>query len=91
MNRALFAVGVGIVGLSMAMMGCATSVDDPVPAPVEPVQQLDPPAQTLSGDLRQPQSQLLGKIGETKGFDAVPVQQHPRIPTPTPEDVLPQR
>jgi hypothetical protein len=89
MNRALFAIGVGVVGLSMAMMGCATSVDDPVPPAPAPEAQREPPQQTLSGQLRDPQQQLISGIEVNRGFGNVPAKQVPPIPNPIPE--VPQR
>jgi hypothetical protein len=85
MNRALFAIGVGIVGLSMAMMGCATGVDDPVPPAPAPEAQRDPPKQTLSGELRDPQQELLSGIAVNNGLENVPARQVPPGPTPIPE------
>jgi hypothetical protein len=89
MNRALFAIGVGVVGLSMAMMGCATSVDDPVPPAPAPEAQREPPQQTLSGQLRDPQNQLITGIEVNRGYESVPPRQVPPGPTPVPEQ-LPQ-
>lgn len=43
---------IGLVGV--VMMGCATNVDEPLPTPTAQEPQRDPPAQTLSGDLRTP-------------------------------------
>lgn len=84
MKTALVAVVLAVVG-SVGLMGCATDVEDPIaPAPAaEP--QKDPPAQTLSGELRDPQQQLISGIGADNGLRDVPVLEHPRIPTPTPE------
>lgn len=83
MKTALFGFAM-VLALGVGMVGCATDVEDPVtPAPAgEP--QKDPPPQTLSGELRDPQQQLISGIG-SQGFSEVPVLQHPRIPTPTPE------
>ena len=60
MKRALFAL---VLALGVGMVGCATDVQDPVPPAPAPVAQKDPPAQTLSGELRDPQQQLLSGIG----------------------------
>lgn len=91
MNRALFAIGVGVVGLGMAMMGCATSVDDPVPPAPAPEAQRDPPQQTLSGQLRDPQQQLLSGIEVNRGLSNVPAKQVAPNPIPTPSPEAPQR
>ena len=82
MKRALFAM---VFALGVGMVGCATDVSDPVPPAPAPVAQKDPPAQTLSGELRDPQQQLLSGIGGNNGLTDVPSLQHPRSPTPTPE------
>lgn len=82
MKTALFAM---VLALGVGMVGCATDVEDQVePAPAA-LPQKDPPAQTLSGELRDPQQQLISGIGTDNGLRDVPVLQHPRIPTPTPE------
>jgi hypothetical protein len=82
MKSALFAV---VVALGVGMMGCATSVDDPVtPAPA-PEEQQDPPAQTLSGQLRTPQGELLTTIAVDHGFENVASKQHLPGPEPIPE------
>ena len=80
MNRALLAVGVGVLGLSMAMMGCATDVEDPVPPSPAPEAQRDPPKQQLSAQLRDPEAQLISAIAINHGLESVPAKQ----PTPTP-------
>jgi hypothetical protein len=86
MKRALFAVAVGFVGLTM--MGCATDVDDPVvPAPA-PEEQRDPPKQALSGQLRDPQQQLLSEIELNRGLAAVPPERVPTSP-PIPQPFEP--
>jgi hypothetical protein len=82
MNRSLFAMA---LGLGISLMGCATGVDDPVPQAPAPEEQRDPPAQALSGELRDPQQQLLSGIEINKGFDNVPVKQVQQGPLPTPE------
>lgn len=82
MNRALFAMA---LGLGMALMGCATGVDDPVPQAPAPEEQRDPPNQALGGELRDPQQQLLSGIAVNQGFSDVPVMQVPHAPIPTPE------
>lgn len=46
------AIVLGVIGFMM--MGCATNVDEPLPEPAAQEPQRDPPAQTLSGDLRSP-------------------------------------
>ncbi len=53
MNRALIATVMG-----MALMGCAVSADDPLPAPEQQQPGKDPPAETFSAQLRQPASQF---------------------------------
>ena len=82
MNRALFAMA---LGLGMGLMGCATGVDDPVPPAPAPEEQRDPPSQALSAELRDPQQQLLSGIEINKGFSDVPVKQVNPGPLPTPE------
>ncbi len=82
MNRALFAMA---LGLGMGLMGCATGVDDPVPPGPQPEVQKDPPSVALSGELRDPQQQLLSGIEINKGFSDVPIKQVNPGPLPTPE------
>lgn len=82
MNRALFAM---VLGLGMGLMGCATGVDDPVPPAPAPEEQRDPPNVALSGDLRDPQQQLLSGIEIDKGLSNVPAKQILPGPLPTPE------
>jgi hypothetical protein len=82
MNRTLFAMA---LGLGMSLMGCATGVDDPVPQAPAPEAQKDPPSVALSGELRDPQQQLLSGIEINKGFSDVPVEVVPHQPLPTPE------
>ena len=82
MKRALFAIALGV---GMSLMGCATGVEDPVPQAPAPEEQKDPPAQQLSGELRDPQQQLLSGIEINKGFSDVPVKQVHQGPLPTPE------
>ncbi len=60
MNRALFAIALGVVGLSM--MGCAADVEDPVLPIPAPEPQRQPPQETLSGELRTPQLQQIANI-----------------------------
>jgi hypothetical protein len=85
MKTALFAMVLVGCASCIGLVGCATDVDDPVePAPAAQPQK-DPPAQTLSGELRDPQQQLLSGIGADNGLRDVPSQEHPRLPTPTPE------
>ena len=79
MKRALFAL---VLGLGVGMMGCATAVDDPVPPTPAPEEQRDPPAQTLSGQLRDPQAQLISTIAINHGYEAVPPKQKPPLPEP---------
>ena len=85
MKTALFTIALAVGVCSIGLAGCATDVEDPVtPAPAgEP--QTEPPPQTLSGELRDPQQQLISGIGADRGFRDVPVLQPPRIPTPAPE------
>jgi hypothetical protein len=54
MNRALTVT----LAATMALMGCATSVDDPTPEPEPAVPGKDPPAQVFEGQLHQPSSQF---------------------------------
>jgi len=82
MKRALFAL---VLALGGRLISKKTNVQDPVPPAPAPVEQKDPPAQTLSGELRDPQQQLLSGIGGDNGITNVPALQHPRSPTPTPE------
>ena len=82
MNRSLFAMA---LGFGMGLMGCATGVDDPVPQAPAPEEQRDPPTQALSGELRDPQQQLLSGIEVGRGFSDVPIKQAPPGPIPTPE------
>jgi hypothetical protein len=82
MKAAFFAM---VLGLGMGLMGCATDVDDPVvPAPA-PEEQRDPPKTTLSGELRDPQLQLISGVEINRGFSNVPPKQILPLPTPTPE------
>lgn len=82
MNRLVFAI---VLGAGMSLMGCATGVDDPVPQAPAPEAQKDPPAVTLSGELRDPQQQILSGIEINNGFGDVPAHQVPPGPRPTPE------
>lgn len=83
MKRALFAM---VLGLGIGLMGCAAGVDDPVPQAPAPEEQRDPPAQALSGELRDPQQQLLSGIETNDGFSQVPAKQLiNKGPLPTPE------
>jgi hypothetical protein len=82
MNRTLFAIA---LGLGVSLMGCATGVDDPVPPAPAPEVQRDPPSQALSGQLRDPQQQLLSAIEIDKGLSDVPFKQVHPGPLPTPE------
>jgi|GEM_PF-1663532 len=81
MNRAFFAVVLGVV--SFAMVGCAAGVDDPVAPPPEPVEVRNPPAQTFNGDLQNPIGMNLGAIEENRGYENVPARQRPRLPQPS--------
>ena len=82
MNRPLFVMA---LGLGMGLMGCAAGVDDPVPPAPAPEEQRDPPKQTLSADLRDPQQQLLSGIEINNGFGSVPAKQVHPDPLPIPE------
>ena len=82
MNRALFAM---VLGVGMGLMGCATGVEDPVPQAPAPEEQRDPPAQALSGELRDPQQQLLSGIEMNDRLSGVPAKQVLPGPVPTPE------
>lgn len=85
MNRALFAVAVGVVGLTL--MGCATDVDDPVPPAPAPEAQRDAPKQALAGQLRDPQLQLISGIEGSRGYSNVPPERAPtNPPIPQPFD-----
>jgi hypothetical protein len=79
MKRALFAVAVSVVGL----VGCATDVEDPVPPAPAPEAQREPPKQSLSGQLRDPQQQLLSGIAVNGGLRDLPPQATP-VPSPVP-------
>jgi hypothetical protein len=61
MTRAL----IGTV-MALALVGCATSVDDPVPAPEPQPPGKDPPAETFSGALRPPASQFQIVVQDTR-------------------------
>jgi hypothetical protein len=77
MNRILIAAMMGFV-----MMGCATNVDEPLPQPAPQEPQKDPPAQTLSGDLRTPwdrAEELNSSITENPADNLGP-KQVPNIP-----------
>ena len=82
MNRLVFAI---VLGAGMSLMGCATGVDDPVPQAPAPEAQKDPPAVALSGQLRDPQQQLLSGIEINNGVGNVPAHQVPSGPQPIPE------
>lgn len=82
MKPALFAV---VLGLGIGMMGCAAGVEDPLPPAPAPEEQRDPPKQTLSAELRDPQQQLMSGIAIDNGFSEVPIKQGPAGPLPTPE------
>jgi len=82
MNRALFAMA---LGLGMGLMGCATDVEDPVvPAPA-PEEQRDPPKQGLNAQLRDPQLQLISGLETNERLARVPAKQIVPTPLPTPE------
>lgn len=82
MSRAIFAM---MLGAGMSLMGCATGVDDPVPQAPSPEEQRDPPSVALSGDLRDPQQQLISGIEINNGYGNVPAKQVPPGPNPIPE------
>lgn len=82
MNRLVFAI---VLGAGMSLMGCATGVDDPVPQAPAPEAQKDPPAVALSGQLRDPQQQLLSGIEIDHGVGNVPAHQITPGPQPIPE------
>jgi hypothetical protein len=82
MNRVLFALALGVVGLSM--MGCATAVDDPVVPTPAPEAQRDPPEQTLGGQLHQPQLQEISNIENPNAVSPILNKQRPPIPQPVP-------
>lgn len=69
MNRVLLAV---VVGLSL--VGCATSVEDPIVQPPEPEPATAPPTKAFS-------TQIDTTEGETASpYDHVPALQRPPIP-----------
>lgn len=82
MNRALFALALGVVGLGM--MGCAVGVEDPVLPTPAPEEQRDPPQQALSGELRQPQLQEIVNIDNHSSILQIAAKQRPPIPQPVP-------
>ena len=82
MNRALFAIA---LGLGISLMGCATDVEDPVPPAPAPEVQRNPPAQALSGQLPDPEQALLSGIQIDNGFSNVPAKQVHQGPLPSPE------
>lgn len=81
MNRSVIAI---VLGVGMSLMGCAAGVDDPVPQAPAPEEQRDPPSQSLSGELRDPQQQLISGIEINNGFGSVPAHQTPPGPNPIP-------
>ena len=81
MNRLVFALAASVLGLGM--MGCATSVDDPVPPQPAPEAQRDPPQQALNGELR-PQPLQVANIDNNGAVNAPAAKQRPPVPTPTP-------
>ena len=83
MNRAVFALALGVVGLSM--MGCATDVEDPVVPTPAPEAQRQPPQQTLSGELRAPQLQQIANIDNNSQVNPYLAKQRPPIPQPQPQ------
>jgi hypothetical protein len=80
MNRVVFAVAVGVVGLGM--MGCATAVDDPVLPTPAPEQQPDPPQQALNGQLPHPQLQQISTIENPTAVSPIQVKERPPLPQP---------
>ncbi len=77
MTRALI---VSVVALALA--GCATSVDDPLPAPKAGPEPKDPPAETFSGEL-QHQGSIYDYVIKDEGNLAVPEidrQPPPNLP-----------
>ena len=79
MKGALIAAVVGLT-----MMGCATSVDDPVPAPLDPGTQAPPPDETYGATLRTPTVQFPEITATQRGnqVGAVPPHQVPDVPIP---------
>jgi hypothetical protein len=72
MNR--FSVFAAVLGLGM--MGCATDVEDPIVNPTA-VPQRDPPSQTLSGELEEPQDFELDELRRNLPSDLGPRQPYP--------------
>ena len=60
----------------------AAGVDDPVPPTPAPEAQREPPKQTLSADLRDPEAQLISAIAINHGLEEVPAKQKPPVPEP---------
>jgi hypothetical protein len=81
MKHVLFAL---VLGLGVGMVGCASDVEDPVPPAPAPEEQRDPPKQTLSDQLRDPQAQLISAISVDHGYENVPAKQKPPIPQVNP-------
>ena len=85
MNRALFALAVGVVGLGM--MGCAEGVDDPPEVPSTPaVAQPRTPRGALSDDLRLPPLQDSVKsdnsVAAAQQLPPLLLWPHPEPPVP---------
>jgi len=59
MNRLLVAVAIATVALA----GCATEVDDPLPIPAPPEAQKDPPRKELGGEFNDPFANIASDPG----------------------------
>ena len=83
MYRPLFTM-VAVLGITLG--GCAGDVEDAIPPPPAPQEQLNPPVEELSAPLRNREETLMAGIeAHPNPVEAVPPKQRVLTPHPPPD------
>jgi hypothetical protein len=66
--------------MALALFGCAAGSDDPTPAPPEQQPGVDPPAETFSGVIQQPEARIVQISDRQETITNLQKQVPPNLP-----------